>query len=253
MSKRDILLIVEGERIDFRLMERLMSIYGIGKRHRIVPYGTHIFTLYNTMFRDADPSDLDILAHLREHEPNPEKKAIFDEHYSDILLVFDLDPHDSQFSADKIVQMAEYFSESTDMGKLYINYPMIEAFYHMKNIPDADYYVYTASIDELKSGRYKSRVNAENRNRDYTKFAVNKAECDMVIRQNIEKAWLVAEIPKQKNGLERLVPKSQEILTKQLEKLRVEKEVSILCTCVFYIVEYNSRLIEWNENNLTLS
>ena len=46
--------------------------------------------------------------------------------------------------------MAEYFTESSDMGKLYINYPMVEAFYHMKSIPDNDFDTYTSSMEELK-------------------------------------------------------------------------------------------------------
>ena len=236
-------MIVEGERVDFKLMKRLLNIYGIDKQHQIIPYGTHIYALYNSMFLDTDPSDLDILTHLKEHEPDPEKKAIFDKRYSDILLVFDFEPQDPQFSKDKIVQMAEYFSESTDMGKLYINYPMIEAFYHMKSIPDADYNGYTASLDELKARKYKARVNAENRNRDYSKFAVNKTECDIVIKQNVEKAWLIVGTSKQKGGINRPIPETPEILTKQIEKLSIENAVSVLSTCAFYIVEYNPRLI----------
>ena len=150
MSKRDILVIVEGARIDFRLMEHLLGIYEIDKRHHIVSYSTNMYALYNSMFRDANPEDFDILTHLREHEPNPDKKAIFDERFSDILLVFDFEPQDPQFSAEKIMKMTEYFTESTDMGKLYINYPMIEAFYHMKSIPDVDYYSLFAIVTNLR-------------------------------------------------------------------------------------------------------
>lgn len=77
------------------------------------------------------------------------------------------------------------------MGKLYINYPMVESFYHMKAIPDDDYFSYTADINELKARSYKARVNSENRNHDYTKFAVNRKECNIVIKQNIEKAYML--------------------------------------------------------------
>ena len=43
-----------------------------------------------------------------------------------------------------------YFVESTDMGKLYLNYPMIEAFYHMSNIPDPEYNGRVATLAELR-------------------------------------------------------------------------------------------------------
>lgn len=34
------------------------------------------------------------------------------------------------FTPEKIKRMSDYFVESSDMGKLYLNYPMVEAFYH---------------------------------------------------------------------------------------------------------------------------
>src|SRR5690606_34418543 len=184
-----ILVLVEGAKTDLRLMEHLFHLYGIDDKHQVVSYNTNIYTLYNKMFKDGNPADVDILQLLKENESDPQKKEIFNKRYSDILLIFDLDPHDSQFSEDKIMEMINFFVESSDMGKLYLNYPMVEAFYHMKNIPDPDYNSYTVSMDELRSKTYKQRVNSENRNRDYSKFAVNRMECNIVIQQNIDKAW----------------------------------------------------------------
>ncbi len=81
------------------------------------------------------------------------------------------------------------FVESSDMGKLYLNYPMVETFYHMSDIPDAAFLTRIATLQELAAGRYKARVNQENRNGDYTKFATTKEECSIVIAQNLQKAW----------------------------------------------------------------
>ena len=115
----------------------------------------------------------------------------FDQVYSDILLIFDLDPQDPSFTPQKIQRMMDYFVESSDMGKLYLNYPMVEAFYHMQDISDAHYNAYFAQKSELVEGIYKKRVNQENRNGDYRKFAVTREECSSVIQQNLEKArWL---------------------------------------------------------------
>ena len=84
----------------------------------------------------------------------------------------------------------DYFVESSDMGKLYLNYPMVEAFYHMQDIPDVHYNAYFAQKSELVEGIYKKRVNQENRNGDYRKFAVTREECNSVIRQNSRKSAL---------------------------------------------------------------
>lgn len=242
-EKSKILVLVEGDKTDYNLMKQLLRVYGISESHEIVSYHTNIYTLYQEMFQDEDPASVDILQNLKEHERDPEKKLLFDERYSDILLIFDLDPQDPQFSAEKILEMTSFFVESSDMGKLYLNYPMVEAFYHMKSIPDEDYNTYAVSMNELCEKTYKARVNRENRNHDYRKFAVDKEECDIVIRQNIDKAWLITEVERIVDGMETLLPDSVDILRKQLDKMEREQLLSVLCTCVFYIADYNPKLV----------
>lgn len=238
MSK--ILVLVEGAKTDLRLMKHLLHIYGIDNNHEVVSYDTNIYVLYKDMFSDGDPSSIDIQQLLKERERDPVKKEIFDAYYSDILLVFDLEPQDPRFSEDKILEMTEFFVESSDMGKLYLNYPMVEAFYHMKSIPDEDYNSYVVSLDELFKRTYKQRVNQENRNHDYSKFAVTREECNTVIRQNIDKAWRISE---KESHVEHILPEAIEILRKQLFKIENDKYISVLCTCAFYIADYNSKFI----------
>lgn len=238
MSK--MLMLVEGAKTDVRLMKKLLDIYGISDRHELVSYNTNIYELYREMFDGGDPDSMDLLQLLKEREPDEDKKKIFDERYSDVLLIFDMDPQDHLFAEYKILEMAEYFNESSDMGKLYINYPMVEAFYHMKDIPDKDYVSYTVTIDELKAGTYKQRVNCENRNHDYSKFAIDKKECNIVIKQNIEKAYRI--IDKECDFAE--VPDSRDILYNQLKKIKDSGEIFVLCTCDFYIADYNSNYLE---------
>lgn len=243
-GKSKILVLVEGEKTDYRLMGHLLEVYGISDSHEIVSYNTNIYVLYNEMFRDGDPSSMDILQILKEHERDLEKKKLFDERYSDILLIFDLDPQDPAFSAGKIIEMASYFVESSDMGKLYLNYPMVEAFYHMKSIPDEEYYQYTASLEELRNRKYKERVTRENRNHSYVKFAVTKEECNIVIGQNIKKGWIVTRAGELVDGMIRILPNSVDILKAQIRNLEEQQLVSVLCTCVFYIVDYNPALLQ---------
>lgn len=248
-----ILVLVEGAKTDLRLMEHLLHIYGIDKSHEVVSYNTNIYVLYQEMFANGDPASIDILQLLKEREKDPVRKKIFDVRYSDILLVFDLEPQDQRFSAEKILEMMGFFVESSDMGKLYINYPMVEAFYHMKAIPDKDYNDYVVSLSELSEGTYKQRVNQENRNHDYSKFAVNREECNIVIQQNIDKAWCISETERLVDGIELLLPEMIEILKKQLLKFELGKTISVLCTCAFYIVDYNSKFISSPERVSPLS
>ena len=238
-NKAKILMLVEGEKTDVQLMQHLLDIYGINEKHEIVSYNTNIYVLYNSMFAGGDPDSLDLLQVLKENEKDKQKKKIFEERYSDILLIFDMDPQDSLYSPQKVQQMLSYFDESSENGKLYINYPMVEAFYHMKSIPDPDYNTYTASLQELKDKAYKARVHKENRNHDYRKFAQTRGECDVVIKQNIEKAWLIAS----NQAVVSSTPAFIDILKSQVDKILKEGLVYVLCTCAFYILDYNSELI----------
>jgi len=238
-----IFVLVEGARTDLRLMKHLLHIYGIDNTHQMVSYNTNVYVLYQDMFADGDPHSIDILQLLKERESDPIKKQILDAHYSDILLIFDLDPQDWRFSEQKILEMAQFFVESSDMGKLYLNYPMVEAFYHMKSIPDEEYNNYNVSLKELSEKTYKQRVNRENRNHDYSKFAVTREECNTVIIQNIDKAWAISERERNLDDIEHILPESIRILKKQLLKLRAEKSISVLCTCIFYIIDYNYKYI----------
>ena len=49
-AKSKILVIVEGQKTDYKLMEHLLDVYGISASHEIVSYNTNIYTLYNEMF-----------------------------------------------------------------------------------------------------------------------------------------------------------------------------------------------------------
>ena len=97
-----ILMIVEGAKTDVKLMTHLLDMYGISRNHEIMSYNTNIYTLYREMFADGDPDSMDILQILKSRESDQDKKKIFDEVYSDILLIFDLDPQAPDYSADKI-------------------------------------------------------------------------------------------------------------------------------------------------------
>jgi len=154
-------------------------------------------------------------------------------------LIFDFDPHAPDFSPEKIQRMAEYFVESSDMGKLYLNYPMVEAFYHMSSIPDEQYNNRFATLEELQAGTYKMRVNVENRNHDYTKFAADRVECNIVIWQNIDKARSITHEEK----VSEYLPGQAHILTAQLVLLTEERTVAVLSTCPFFIPDYNPKLI----------
>lgn len=71
---------------------------------------------------------------------------------------FDYERHDPNFTETKIMSMQQTFTDSTDMGMLYINYPMIESYQHLKNLPDSDYINRTVSASINAGAIYKNTV-----------------------------------------------------------------------------------------------
>lgn len=247
-NRKKILALVEGSKTEVTLMRKLFSLYHIDVKYEIVSYGTTIHTLYQEMFRDGIEGfeGLDLLQVLKSREKDIDKKKIFEEKYTDILLIFDPDPHDPQFNASHIQLMQEYFYESSDTGKLYINYPMVEAFYHMNCIPDVNYADKKVYLAELKEKIYKTRVQQETIGRDYRKFIKDEADCSIVILQNLSKAlYIVTGQAIQWENIMEIISSIglTSVLEQQLLLINTYGFLYVLCTCVFFILDYDPKLL----------
>ena len=242
LAKKKILVLVEGEKTDVFVMETLLKTYPeLDAKYQIVPYCTNIYTLYHAFFSGADTDDtLDLLQVLKEKERDPNRKKQLDNKYTDILLIFDLDPQDNLFTGEKIRQMQAYFCESSDMGKLYLNYPMIESFFHMKSLPDNEYHNRTVHMDVLKSHRYKERVHHESYKKDHRKFITSRAELNYVIRENAKKASKLTNTTDSADDYTEI--DLEAVLEKQLTFLQYDY-LQVLCTCILYIFDYNRNLL----------
>jgi hypothetical protein len=243
-GKKKILVLVEGEKADVAVMKRLFELYPeLDAKYQIVSYKTNIYVLYQDFFAGEDiQENLDLLQVLRSREPSVEAKRIFDDRYTDILLVFDLDPQDPLFTEEKVRKMQGYFRESSDMGKLYLNYPMIESFYHMPEIPDPEYQNRIVLLEELRQGTYKERVRKESRGNDYRKYITCRADSNYVITENLRKARkLLCEESCLVSEWKAVDLKA--VLDQQLNLLRY-KYLQVLCTCALYIYDYNSSLLQ---------
>ena len=79
---------------------------------------------------------------------------------TDIFLVFDYERQDPLFDGKILEQMLRFFHNSTENGQLYLNYPMIESYKHLKKpFPDQEYLNRKCACGALLN--YKSIVNRE--------------------------------------------------------------------------------------------
>ena len=128
-------------------------------------YGTNIYKLYEDIVReygnywakDRIYVDLPFVISKKEHM----ETVYYRNDFTNIILVFDYERHDPAFSEEKILEMQHCFEDSTDMGKLYLNYPMIESYLHLKSMPDGEYINRKIPVSLQPGDRYKCLVKSE--------------------------------------------------------------------------------------------
>lgn len=128
-------------------------------------YGTNIYLLYEDIVKEygsewadkEDDIDLPFVISKKQH-PNA---LCYKEDFINIILIFDYERHDTNFSERKILEMQKCFSDATDMGKLYINYPMIESYQHLKALPDWGYTERKIPVSLQPGKKYKALVEKE--------------------------------------------------------------------------------------------
>lgn len=120
-------------------------------------YGTNIYMLYNDLLYEYGDTwydeDVDlpfIVGKKKNHTTTLNKKD-----FTNIYLIFDYERHDPNFSEQKIKNMQRYFCDSTDMGKLYVNYPMIESYQHFTCFPDTNFENLTVGVTLRPGSQYK--------------------------------------------------------------------------------------------------
>ena len=163
MSK--ILLLVEGEKLDVELLERFYDLYN-KSNVELVSYKTNIYRFHKRLkkdfsneFGEIDYDSIDLPLFLNDYLRPPEEKRLNDSDFIEKILVFDFDPQDPLYSSETLSELIGNFSNSTENGKLYLNYPMVESFRDMKSLDDDEFINSTVDLEILKQKKYKDEVN----------------------------------------------------------------------------------------------
>jgi len=91
--KNNILVITEGV-TDKELTERLLKVYGINEKFAFFSYGTNLYPLFNSISKEQDRDDWDILLFLRSREKDIKIQEMLSLHFAEVIMIFDFDPHD---------------------------------------------------------------------------------------------------------------------------------------------------------------
>ena len=222
-----ILLIVEGEKEEPRILgsnsHGLLSL--IGSDYDIVTFSNPIYELYDA-YKKGDYDD--IVSYLRvEKGLEIDKNILSKNAFSSIYLVFDFEPHYHKYKDSKIKDILNVFNNETELGKLYINYPMVESFYYLKNIPDLEYLGRKISLNNFNGKNYKKLVNNET---ILKKNKLSNKQLCYIIWINYNKVRKIINSEEINHEL---------ILDEQLKLKKSTNELYILSTFPLLILDYN--------------
>ena len=159
-------------------------------------YRTNIYQLYDNIVdkygADWAEENIDIDLPFVISKKQQRSPLCYKEDFINIILVFDYERHDTYFSEKKILDMQKCFNDAADMGKLYINYPMIESYLHLRALPDNEYYERKIPVSLKPGKKYKSLVDKETAIGKLFGFSFKIREKDfkVSIKRLDDKVWI---------------------------------------------------------------
>lgn len=201
-----ILFLFEGRRREPDIFRTLQRLFFPKLEDRIVcSYGNNLYALYQEL--ETYGGDGDIVALLKDKFRNDPDSPFRDlgpsSDFSEIYLFFDYDFQNNHLTLDEInarvAKMLATFDNETEQGKLYINYPMVESIRYTRELPDPDYWSYTATREESHNFKHIAATFSAYRSLDFILLDLRRASTeekhaevrknwDDLSRQNIEKA-----------------------------------------------------------------
>ena len=167
--RHNVLLIVEGEKDEPRLVKSLFNAFTRNEEWVIHTYGTVIHDLIEKINNDynGDFENIEIRKVLVEMLPDDrqeDRNKLLYTKFTDIILMFDFDPQDDRMSIDGLRRMQSAFNDSgdTDKGLLLINYPAIESVKEAAVLPYESFLESFTKLSDISS--YKQIVDQTLRN-----------------------------------------------------------------------------------------
>ena len=158
-----ILFVFEGKEREPLLFRTIQNLFFQKETDAFVcTYNSNIYSLYSKLKKydvfdgvSAPGDTVSILNEILESKGDHTLSDIVVSDVSQIYLFFDYDFHDNRLTLEennhRIEEMLHYFSDETENGKLYINYPMVDSIRYTRQLPDSEYLSYTVTRDTCKN------------------------------------------------------------------------------------------------------
>ena len=184
-----ILLITEGKKSEPKLFNKIITLFEIEEDISIYQYQSSIYSLYDYIKNNYDLNNTNSEQYLE----------ILNQRFTDIILIFDFEPHDPKFNDEVLLQLSQHFQDETGYGLLLINYPMHESYKHYQYFQsEEDRSFLDLTVDECDWGNYKS-ISAQYSNINKTDI-LNNDIVRRIILAHSEKIERITEIKGDSNN-----------------------------------------------------
>lgn len=269
-----ILFIFEGKD-DKTYFESIKRLFFPEKSDTFVcTYNSNIYSLYtklkqhDTLNGIHEVNTVSVFKEILLEKGDETLKNIREDEVSEIYLFFDYDFQEDSRTLEEnniiLSEMLKYFTDETEMGKLYINYPMVESLRYTKELPDNDYWKYKVTRQRCQDESFKHQVHEFSfyGNLQYIIPIIKPADDEAKIQEKTNTAiknWkhlIVMNVSKSnyicnnKNDIPDETDNQKEIFDNQLSKYVETEEckVAILNAFPIFLFEYFGRKI-FNNNN----
>ena len=237
MPKR-ILVIVEGEADEVRFLNSIFKNCYKKADYKIYTYKTNIHVLAQELFNnynDFDDDETDIRLILASLESDKKRRDILLDKYTDIYMIFDFEPHHDHPHFDTVRRMIKYFDDSTNQGKLYINYPMMQSYKHLLKLPDATFKDRKVDMSQIKN--YKRIVGEESCYTDLGRYSYTTFY-SLAVHHLKKMNMLLNSLYELPSIDDYLGFGGDNIYDSQIEMLNHTGFVYVLNTCIFALVDF---------------
>ncbi|TRN15714.1 hypothetical protein DM586_06710 [Vibrio fluvialis] len=231
-ARSNILCVFEGERREVNYFNNMVENFFNTSSIVHCCYGNDLYELEKSINSEDDPEDLDIFEVLKENNTVKENDDFFARYtrdsFNQVYLFFDLEYHDNLYCPDKVKRLVNLFHEETELGKLFISYPMVEA---IRDIPDyVNFHRYTVSLDEAQSKIYKS-LSAKRLGDFVDPRKITKDKWNALVKASVSKANFIVNNNKHLDTHIEQV----DILDAQLNLIAEEKKISVLSSYPMFL------------------
>lgn len=258
MNKKHIAFIYEGEKAEHALISSLCRNFFESQANTVIipfPASGNIYMLWSRL--KEDHFETEVIDVVREMSPEASKilKNIRTSDFSEIYLFFDYDAHNHNIpkeylNCDIVMEMLSTFDNETELGKLYISYPMIESLREI-SIETENYVTLSVSVDNDKICRngHKGYKNYVSVYRDYQNFSsITLSRWEIACRASVLRSNLIVQDTEAfPNYHEFICNLTQErIYQSQMQNFVLPKqEVGVLNSVPLFLLEYFNETF-WN-------